>query len=134
MKEFENKFPLMIIGGTTKGFLGEYMAGGLVIVLGLKFLNDGSIAECDGPITGNELGTGIHRGKIILRTDEELESKLGVGAKIYEINEYEIKQIKKHLEEFCSIFNIPIEILLNKPFKVVNPYRRDLLAHSIVVK
>lgn len=121
MKEFEKKFPVMIIGGTTKGFLGEYMAGGLIIVLGLKFLNDGSIIENNSPITGNELGTGIHRGKILLRTDEELESQLGVGAKLYEINDSEMELMNKFLEEFCEIFNIPIDILQNKPFKVVKP-------------
>ena len=37
IKEYEHKFPIIMIGGTAKDFLGEYMAGGLIIALGLKF-------------------------------------------------------------------------------------------------
>ena len=73
MKEFENKIPLLIIGGTTKDFLGEYMAGGKIIVLGLKILSNGEIIENKQSICGKELGTGIHRGTIYLRTDEDIK-------------------------------------------------------------
>ena len=36
MKAYENLYPVIIIGGTAQDFLGEYMAGGLLIVLGLN--------------------------------------------------------------------------------------------------
>ncbi len=121
IKEYERKYPVIIIGGIARDFLGEYMAGGLVIVLGLKFLPDGKIKDSDISICGNELGTGIHRGKIILRTDEDLESKLGVGAKLFEPDEDDLKQIEQYLKEFCEIFNIPYKLMSQKPFKVVKP-------------
>lgn len=121
IKEYELKYPIIIIGGTAKDFLGEYMAGGMVIALGLKCLPNGTVAETDQPICGNELGTGIHRGKIFLRTEEDLTQKLGVGAKIFEINENESKEIEVYLREFCEIFNIPFELILTKPFKVIKP-------------
>lgn len=121
IKEYERKFPVLIIGGTTKDFLGEYMAGGMILVLGLKFLPDGSIIENDYPICGKELGTGIHRGKIILRTEENLESKLGIGAKIFTISEKEKTEIKPFIKEFCEIFKIPLDIIEKKPFKVIKP-------------
>jgi glutamate synthase domain-containing protein 3 len=35
MKEYEDKRPVLVIGGTSQDFLGEYMAGGIVILLGL---------------------------------------------------------------------------------------------------
>ena len=35
MKSYKEKFPVVIIGGEVKDFFGEYMAGGLLIVLGL---------------------------------------------------------------------------------------------------
>ena len=36
MKEYKEKKPLMIIGGYAGSFLGEYQAGGVIIVLGLS--------------------------------------------------------------------------------------------------
>lgn len=121
MKEYERKYPVLIFGGTARDFLGEYMAGGIIIALGLKFLPDGTITESDASICGNELGTGIHRGKIILRTEEDLTSKLGVGAKLFEISKEEEEDIEKSVKEFCEIFNIPFDIITNKPFKVIKP-------------
>ena len=121
IKEYEKQFPVLIFGGTARDFLGEYMAGGLIIGLGLKFLPDGTIVENDQTICGNELGTGIHRGKIILRTEEDLEPKLGVGAKLYELMVDTRKVIDPFIREFCEIFNIPYEMIENKSFKVVKP-------------
>ncbi|MBN1802251.1 MAG: hypothetical protein JW891_12135 [Candidatus Lokiarchaeota archaeon] len=120
IKEYEHKFPVIVIGGTAKDFLGEYMAGGLIVALGLKFEN-GNVVENDHPICGSELGTGIHRGKIVLRTDEALEDRLGIGAKIFDITEQERAEITPFIDEFCEIFNIPKEIVYNKPFKVIKP-------------
>ena len=121
MKEYENKIPIIIVGGTTRDFLGEYMAGGIVIVLGLKFLPDGSVVENKQPICGNELGTGIHGGSIFLRTDANLEDKLGVGAKISEYGVNEKAKITPFLIEYCKNFNIPIDLVCNKPFQVIKP-------------
>ena len=121
IKEYEQKFPIIIIGGTAKDFLGEYMAGGLIIALGLDVLPDSSFIESDEPICGGELGTGIHRGKIMLRTNQDLSSNLGVGAKIFETTEDDLASIEPFVKEFCEIFNIPYDIIHKKPFKVIKP-------------
>jgi len=121
MKEYEDKFPVLIIGGTAKDFLGEYMAGGIIIVLGLKFLSDGTILENGRAVCGNELGTGIHRGSIFLRTKEDLEEKLGVGAKISDYGDKELSKIMPYLIDYCKTFNIPLDQVINKPFKVIKP-------------
>lgn len=121
IKEFEHQFPVMIVGGTAKDFLGEYMAGGLIIVLGLKIHNDGTVTENKYTICGGELGTGIHRGKIILRTEENLETRLGVGAKVYELKKDTEETIIPYIKEFCEIFEIPDELIDEKPFQVVKP-------------
>ena len=34
MKEYQDKKPMLVIGGTAQDFLGEYMAGGILILLG----------------------------------------------------------------------------------------------------
>jgi glutamate synthase domain-containing protein 3 len=39
MKSYIEKIPVIIIGGTAGNFLGEYMAGGIIIVLGLENIN-----------------------------------------------------------------------------------------------
>ncbi|MFW9898749.1 MAG: hypothetical protein ACFFDO_05755 [Candidatus Thorarchaeota archaeon] len=121
IKEYKLKYPIIIIGGTAKDFLGEYMAGGLIISLGLKFLNDGAVIESDQPICGAELGTGIHRGKIMLRTEEDLTQKLGVGAKIFDTTEEDMTSIEPFIREFCEIFHIPLEIINRKPFQIIKP-------------
>jgi glutamate synthase domain-containing protein 3 len=121
MKEYKNQFPVIIVGGTAKDFLGEYMAGGIIIVLGLKFLPDGSIIESDQPICGNELGTGIHRGIILLRTEENLKDKLGVGARISDNGDIERTLIVPYLIDFCNTFNIPLDLISYKSFKVIKP-------------
>ena len=36
MKEYKDKKPVLVIGGSAQDFLGEYMAGGILILLGLN--------------------------------------------------------------------------------------------------
>ncbi len=121
IKEFEHKHPVIIIGGTAKEFLGEYMAGGVIIVLGLEIFPDGIVHESSQPICGNELGTGIHRGKIMIRSQEDLSKKLGVGAKVFSVDDKDLKSIEPYLSEFCEIFKVPREIIDEKPFQVIKP-------------
>jgi glutamate synthase domain-containing protein 3 len=121
MKEYEDKFPLLIIGGTAKDFLGEYMAGGKIIVLGLKIQADNTVVESEQSICGCELGSGIHRGRIYLRTHENLEEKLGLGAKSFEVSKEEWQEIFPFIMDFCTLFNIPKRIVNVKSFKVVKP-------------
>ena len=59
MKAYKEKIPVMIIGGCAGSFLGEYQAGGIIIVLGLY--------SNDRRIVGNFPCTGMHGGKMFLR-------------------------------------------------------------------
>ncbi len=58
MKQYMEKRPILVVGGSARAFLGEYMAGGLLIVLGLN----GVI-----PVSERGVGSGIHGGEIIVR-------------------------------------------------------------------
>ena len=69
MKEYEDKRPVLVIGGTSQDFLGEYMAGGIVILLDLG----GQTHK------GNFIGTGMHGGVIYLRGTVE---KTQVGGQV----------------------------------------------------
>lgn len=62
IKAYRENKPAIVIGGRTGSFLGEYQAGGTIIVLGTH--TDGK------PIVGNFCGTGMHGGEIFLRTDD----------------------------------------------------------------
>ena len=43
MKEYKNSRPAIVIGGCAGSFLGEYMAGGIIIILGLDKPRDAEI-------------------------------------------------------------------------------------------
>ena len=58
MKAYKEKIPVMIIGGYAGSFLGEYQAGGIIIVLGLH--------TDRRHIVGNFPCTGMHGGKMFL--------------------------------------------------------------------
>ena len=62
MKAFRTQKPAIVIGGRAGSFLGEYQAGGTIIVLGENLGGK--------PIVGYFCGTGMHGGEIWLRTDE----------------------------------------------------------------
>ena len=62
MKAFRIQKPAIVIGGRAGSFLGEYQAGGTIIVLGDRLNGK--------PVVGNFCGTGMHGGEIWLRTDE----------------------------------------------------------------
>ncbi|MCL0029937.1 hypothetical protein M1N19_03120, partial [Dehalococcoidia bacterium] len=75
MKEYGDKKPVLVIGGTAQDFLGEYMAGGILILLGLN-LSEGEHHKA------NFIGTGMHGGVIYLRgsvEDYQLGKEVGVA-------------------------------------------------------
>ncbi len=60
MKEYMNNYPVIVVGGTAQDYLGEYMAGGVLLVLGLT-LKDNLTHKA------RLIGTGMHGGVIYLR-------------------------------------------------------------------
>ena len=74
MKAYEDKVPVMVIGGKAGSFLGEYQAGGRIIVLGLT--------ENDKPIVSNFPCTGMHGG-VPRSIERSLENILRIFLNIY---------------------------------------------------
>ncbi|MDD4749482.1 MAG: hypothetical protein PHD26_06075 [Methanosarcinaceae archaeon] len=103
MKQYDLKVrPVLVIGGTAHSFLGEYMAGGLVLVLGIGLKK---------AITDRGIGSGIHGGEIIIRGEVE-DHLLGVGAKKFEFTKADLERIKPEIEGFCAQFGLdPAEFL-----------------------
>ncbi len=119
MKAYAGKLPVMVIGGSCGSFLGEYQAGGIIIVLGF---------DRNGPVAGNFCGTGMHGGKIYLRGDiKGLRLPRQVSSKKADSSDMEM--IGKYLAEFSQLFDVPYETITDKEFHVLapdthNPYKQ----------
>jgi glutamate synthase domain-containing protein 3 len=114
MKEYKNKRPVVVYGGVVKEFFGEYMAGGLLVALGLQE-KDGKWENNPMQIARGSLGTGIHGGAIYLRGEVD-PSWLGVAAVISEISSKDKRLLDKAIKEFCKHFNAPSELIYSKEF------------------
>lgn len=112
MKSYRETFPVMIIGGCAGSFLGEYQAGGIILVLGLHSKKK--------QIVGNFPCTGMHGGKMILRGDcRELSFPKQVTAKL--ASKEDLDEIRNYLTEYCADFDYNIEEILSSPFTVITP-------------
>ena len=118
IKEYKDKKPVIVIGGVAGSFLGEYMAGGVLVVLNLEENNE--------PV-GNFTGVGMHGGKIFVRG--ELNAVLPPQVKCEKANSGDLEQIKGYLKEYSSDFSIDEKILTESKYYVLspdsaNPYKR----------
>ena len=125
MKAYKEKLPVMIIGGHTGSFLGEYQAGGLIIVLGLN-----SDSE---EIVGNFPCTGMHGGKMFLRSDcKNITFPASVTATAATASD--LVEIRPYLTEYCKAFDLNPEEILSSAFTVItpdskNPYKQMYVAN-----
>ena len=125
MKSYKDKVPLIVIGGRAGSFLGEYQAGGIIIVLNLDTPED----KCVGffPCTG------MHGGKMFLRSACE-NVVFPEQVTVHPATEDDIKELQSCLAEYCDHFELDIEEVLSFPFSVVtpnsnNPYRQMYVAN-----
>ncbi len=96
MKEYLSKKPCLVIGGTAQDFLGEYMAGGILVVLGLGLKNgEGHRA--------NFIGTGMHAGVMYIRGRIE-PYQLGREVGIVDLDQQDKDVLRGLVGEFCSHF------------------------------
>lgn len=125
MKEYKEKKPVIVIGERAGSFLGEYQAGGLIIVLGLQ--KDGK------PTVGNFPCTGMHGGKMVIRGNtDSIRFPAQVSAKAAE--ESDMAEILPYIEKFCALFGFEKEEILSSPFTVItpdskNPYKQMYVAN-----
>ncbi|MGN1062143.1 MAG: glutamate synthase, partial [Candidatus Scatosoma sp.] len=133
MKEYGDKKPALVIGGTAGSFLGEYQAGGVIVVLGLT---SGEEAEKEngyaggkrGKTVGYFCGTGMHGGEIYLRTQTPPED-LPLQVRCALASEEDMQKIRGYIEEYCRLFGKDEARVLSSPFYVLrpdsaNPYKR----------
>ena len=125
MKQYKDKVPVIVIGGITGSFLGEYQAGGLIVVLGLN--SNGH------RIVGNFPCTGMHGGKMFLRGNcDDIEFPSQVTART--ATDADIEEIRNYISRYCELFGYNSEEILDSPFTVVtpdskNPYKQMYVAN-----
>jgi len=101
MKSYKDLYPVIIVGGKACDFLGEYMAGGLIVVLGLG-------KNPDEAIVGNYCGTGMHGGAMYIRGDLE-NYQLGKEVKKFSLDDRDNKILRRYLKEYCLCFSLDLE-------------------------
>ena len=111
MKEYGSQKPILVVGGTAQDFLGEYMAGGILVILGLT-LKDGEGHKA------KFVGTGMHGGIIYLRGKV---AHMGKEVKIMELEEGDMALLRPLIEEFCNYFKFDPNTVLTEEFKKLIP-------------
>jgi glutamate synthase domain-containing protein 3 len=111
MKQDRDKRAILVVGGGARAFLGEYMAGGLLIVLGLTGTP---------PVAERGVGSGIHGGEIYVRGIVD-KNNLGVGAQQMPATEEQKALIKPIIEDFARTVCIDPAPLLVSGYSRISP-------------
>ncbi len=136
MKEFKDKKPVIVYGGTVKQYCGEYMAGGMIVVLGLDFgdaiadrkkpveredIDPNKVKDIiDEKIVQSDLCGGIHGGTVYIRGDVP-DHSLGVYAIKDEFTQEDKEILAPIIERFCELFNVPVDLIWKKKFTKITP-------------
>lgn len=115
MKEYAGVKPSIVIGGSAKDYLGEYMAGGTIVVL--------MAHDTGSPPIGHGIGTGMHGGMIFVR-GEVSHHQLGRGAVFQEITEEDESTLGSLISDFESAFGVEMPRVWKEFTKIgPNTYR-----------
>jgi glutamate synthase domain-containing protein 3 len=100
MKEYAGSKPTIIIGGTTGDYLGEYMAGGTILVLGQ------GVEEDHSPV-GSNMGAGMHGGSIYVHGKVE-NFQLGSGVLMSRVDEGDVKVLEELIADYEKSFDVGV--------------------------
>ena len=111
MKSYQDMFPTIVIGGKVGDFLGEYQAGGIIIVLGIGI---------EGCPVGHFCGTGMHGGEMFIRSDV-MPKGLPVQVCCTVATAEEKESIRHYVERFVKHFGNDVDTLLSSNFFKLTP-------------
>ncbi|MDR1210029.1 MAG: glutamate synthase [Clostridiales bacterium] len=111
MKEYKDKVPVIIVGGAVGSFLGEYQAGGTIIVLGLG-VPDFTVDRFTG--------TGQHGGRIFVRQRKPPEN-LPPQVALSGATDDDMAGIVPLLGEYAAVFSLPLDEIMAVPFYLLRP-------------
>lgn len=125
MKAYQEKNPALVIGGSAGSFLGEYQAGGVIVVLNLQ--------ETQKAPVGYFCGTGMHGGKIFLRGNI-LPADLPKQVVAKTAQKEDLEEIRPMIQEFCDEFGKNFDEIMQSHYYLLtpdtkNPYKR-LYTHN----
>ena len=124
MKEYGERHPYIVVGGSAGSFLGEYLAGGTIIILNLR----------DQPVPlGAFTGTGMHGGRILVRCAETesvplietLSKTLPEQVAAVYAEEEEIRAVSGLIAEFCQLFSADFYSIINSRYVLLTPNARN---------
>ena len=120
MKAYKDQVPVLVVGGEAGSFLGEYQAGGYVVVLGLNTTGRAPV--------GRFCAAGMHGGKIFLRTEAELPFDLPSQVSAHRADAKELEEIRPFVEKYAHAFGLNAAEILRGAFQVLipntaNPYK-----------
>ena len=112
MKAYKDKIPAVVIGGEAGCFLGEYQAGGRIVVLGLD-------TEGRAPVDAF-YATGMHGGVIYLRSDV-LPDDLPPQVVAHRAGAEDLADIEKYVLPFCQHFGLDVKNVMDHNFFCLKP-------------
>lgn len=113
MKEFREMRPVLVIGQNAGSFLGEYMAGGTIVLLGLNM-------KRGEKLFGTHCASGMHGGKIFVRGAFPREN-LSENIKVTALDDNDVKELKIYVRKYCKYFGTDFDTVMSKPFKKLVP-------------
>ncbi len=113
MKAYQDKVPTIVIGGTAQHFLGEYMAGGILVVLGLN-LDPG-----EQHLT-NYIGTGMHGGTLYIR-GQLADYQFGKGVGKVDLEDTDYTLLSELVGQYSTYFGYDADLILSQPFTKLQP-------------
>jgi glutamate synthase domain-containing protein 3 len=116
MNGHKDGWPVVVIGGTAKEFLAEYMAGGTLILLGL------TLAEGQRH-PASSIGTGMQGGVVYVKGDVE-DRQLAKEVGRAELDEEDRRELAGYVTEFAGHFGLDGEEILKGEFTKLVPVHR----------
>jgi len=114
MKSYQSNKPVLIAGGNAGDFFGEYMAGGVLILLGMY------TDAPDNAKHGYLFGTGMHGGEIFVRGAVD-ESRLAKEVGVFELDPEDLIALEGYIKEYSADFGLDAQEILQEQFVKILP-------------
>lgn len=118
MKEFEQMKPVLVIGRNAGSFLGEYMAGGTIVLLGLGM-------KRGEKLFGTHCASGMHGGKIFVRGSFPKEN-ISPNIKVTALTDADRQELEGYLKKYCKYFGVSMDEIMKNRSKSWLPPPPDL--------
>lgn len=113
MKEFQSMKPVLVIGQNAGSFLGEYMSGGVIVLLGLNM-------KKGEKLFGTHCASGMHGGKIYVRGTYPKEN-VSPNIKAVSLTPEDEAELTVYVKNYCKYFDADFDKIMKKGFRKLIP-------------